>query len=96
MAGAGGIYAEILKDTTFRVIPISKNDAQQMLKELRVYPILKGARGSRGVNLKKIEQYLLAISQLITDFPQIKELDFNPVICTSKSAIVVDTKIILY
>ena len=95
MAGAGGIYAEILKDTTFRVIPISKNDAQQMLKELRVYPILKGARGSRGVNLKKIEQYLLAISQLITDFPQIKELDFNPVICTSKSAIVVDAKILL-
>jgi len=95
MAGAGGIYAEILKDTAFRVIPISKNDAQQMLKELRIYPILKVARGGRGVNLKKIEQYLLAISQLITDSPQIKELDFNPVICTSKSAIVVDAKILL-
>jgi len=95
MAGAGGIYAEILKDTAFRVIPITKNDAQQMLEELKIYPILKGARGSRGVPLEKIAQYLLAISQLIIDFPQIKELDFNPVICTSKSAIVVDAKILL-
>jgi len=95
MAGAGGIYAEILKDTAFRVIPIIESDAQQMLKELRIYPILKGARGGKGVSLKKIEQYLLAISQLITDFPQIKELDFNPVICTSKLAIVVDAKILL-
>ena len=95
MAGAGGIYTEILKDTAFRVIPISKNNALQMLRELRIYPILKGARGSRGVNLGKIERYLLAISQLIIDFPQIKELDFNPVICTSKSAVVVDAKIVL-
>ena len=95
LAGAGGIYAEILKDTAFRVIPISKSNAQQMLKELKVYPILKGARGGKGVNLKKITQYLLAISQLITDFPQIKELDFNPVICTPESAVVVDAKILL-
>jgi len=66
-----------------------------MLKELKVYPILKGARGGKGVNLKKITQYLLAISQLITDSPQIKELDFNPVICTPESAVVVDAKILL-
>jgi len=95
MVGAGGIYTETLKDTSVRIAPINKDDAQEMLEELKIYPLLKGARGKRGVNLEKIKQYLLAISLLVTDFPQIEELDINPLICNLKTAIAVDIKIIL-
>ena len=95
MIGAGGIYTEVLKDIVFRAIPINRYDAQQMIKKLKIYPILKGARGDGGINLKIIEQYLLSTSQLIIDLPQISQLDFNPIICDSQSATVVDAKIIV-
>jgi len=95
MAGAGGIYTEILKDNSFRALPLVENDAQEMLEELAIYPLLRGARGKEAVNLSKIKQSLFALSQLTTDFPQIKELDLNPLVCSSKSAVAVDIKILL-
>ena len=94
MTGAGGIYTEVLKDNSFRALPLAENDAQEMLGELAIYPLLRGARGKEAVNLSKIKQTLLALSQLATDFPQIKELDLNPLICSSKSAVAADIKIL--
>ncbi len=94
MTGAGGIYTEVLKDNSFRALPLNKNDAQEMLGELVIYPLLRGARGKEAVNLSKIKQTLLTLSQLATDFPQIKELDLNPLVCSPKSAVAADIKIL--
>ena len=95
MTGAGGIYTEVLKDNSFRALPLAENDAQEMLGELTIYPLLQGARGKEAVNLSKIKQSLFALSQLTTDFPQLKELDLNPLVCSSKSAVADDIKILL-
>lgn len=94
MVGAGGIYAEIWQDQSFRVLPITKNDAQEMLAELKIYPILKGARGKKNINLDKIEEALLAIDKLVEAVPQIDQLDINPLIVGQK-ATAVDIKISL-
>ncbi len=94
MVGAGGIYTEIWQDQSFRVLPITKNDAQEMLAELKIYPILKGARGQKNINLGKIEETLLAIDKLIEAVPQIDQLDINPLIVGQK-ATAVDIKISL-
>ena len=94
MTGAGGIYTEVLKDNSFRALPLNENDAQEMLGELAIYPLLRGARGKEAVNLNKIKQTLLTLSQLVADFPQIKELDLNPLVCSPKSAVAADIKIL--
>ena len=93
MVGAGGIYSEILKDISFRAIPIKKENAQTMIKELKMYSILKGSRGEASVDFDKIENVLLSLSQLIQNFPQITVIDINPLIVTPQSATAVDVVI---
>jgi len=93
MVGAGGIYSEILKDISFRAIPVKKENAQTMIKELKMYSILKGSRGEASVNFDKIENTLLSLSELIQNFSQITAIDINPLIVTSKSAVAVDAVI---
>jgi len=78
MFGLGGIFVEVMKDITFHLAPITHDEAMQMLKETRSYELLMGARGQARVNLSAIASGLQRISQLGTDFPQIKELDINP------------------
>ncbi len=92
--GTGGIYTEILKDITFRVLPIKKEDIQEMIKELKSYPILKGARNNKEINFKELEKVLLLTSELAKKYPEIKELDINPLIVNSQKAIVADARII--
>lgn len=79
MFGLGGIYVEVLKDVSFRIAPLDKNDAIEMIKEIRAYEILKGTRGRKGYNINAIVELLLKISQLSLDFPEILELDLNPI-----------------
>jgi len=78
MFGLGGIFVEVLKDVTFHLAPITRDEALQMLQSTRSYALLKGARGQPPVDLEVIAEALQRISQLATDFPQIKELDINP------------------
>jgi len=80
MFGLGGIFVEIMKDVTFHLAPITAEEAMQMLMGTRSYALLKGARGQAGVDLPGIANGLQRISQLVTDFPQITELDINPFI----------------
>jgi len=96
MFGIGGIFAEILKDISFRLAPITKTEAREMIKEIKGYKILKGYRGQKSVNLPKLEEILLSLSDLISKENKIKEVDLNPVIVDSKKAIVVDAKIIIH
>jgi len=95
MFGLGGIFVELLKDVAFRIAPITEADAQEMITEVKAYPILKGYRGSPSVDIKAIADVLLNTSRLVMDYPEIKELDLNPVIAYEKGVKTVDARMIL-
>jgi acyl-CoA synthetase (NDP forming) len=79
MFGLGGVYTELLKDISFRMLPIQRRDAQEMVKEIRGYPLLNGMRGGPKCDTQALEDLLLNVSQLISAHPEIDELDLNPV-----------------
>ena len=96
MLGLGGIYTEIFKDVSFRVLPITKKDAEEMLENLKGKQILKGFRGSQAVNTDVISNALINIGNLGIDMaPYYESIDFNPVIVYPNDYCVVDAKIIL-
>ncbi len=78
MFGMGGIMVEVLKDVSFHLAPLTANEAKQMLVDTKTYKILKGVRGQEGVDIDKIAEGLQRLSQLVTEFPQILEMDINP------------------
>ncbi|RJP64127.1 MAG: CoA-binding protein [Candidatus Abyssobacteria bacterium SURF_17] len=78
MFGLGGIYVEIMKDVAFRIAPLSIDNAQEMVREIKSFPLLQGARGEKPVHIEAIVEALLRFSQLVTDFPEIYEMDINP------------------
>jgi acetyltransferase len=78
MFGLGGIFVEVMKDVTFHIAPITSEEAMQMLEGTRSFELLKGARGQASVDISAIAESLQRISQLVTDFPQILEMDINP------------------
>jgi len=80
MFGLGGIYVEAFKDVTFRIVPIREAAAGKMVRELRTSSVLEGVRGEPPSDLPAIEDALRRLSQLANDFPQIAELDINPLI----------------
>jgi acetyl-CoA synthetase (ADP-forming) len=91
--GLGGIFTEILKDVSFRICPITEQDAELMIQEIKGYSILKGYRNS-SANIKSIKQILMKTSELAKKYPKIKELDINPLIVNEKQATIVDARII--
>lgn len=95
MFGLGGIFVESLKDVTFRVIPIKRSDAKEMIKEIRGYKILQGVRGLKPVNFMALEKCLLAVSEMVWRSKKIKELDINPLFANEKGVIAVDVRIIV-
>jgi acyl-CoA synthetase (NDP forming) len=95
MFGLGGILVELLKDVSFRVIPVERRDAQEMIKEIKGYPLLQGYRGKEPANLSALVEIILKISKLIEENPQIKELELNPVFAYQNKAVAVDARIIL-
>jgi acyl-CoA synthetase (NDP forming) len=95
MFGFGGIFVEVLKDVSFRIAPITEEDAREMISEVKAYPILKGYRGQPPADIDTIAKILLGISKLVMDHQEIKELDLNPVMVYEKGAKTVDARIIL-
>jgi acetyl coenzyme A synthetase (ADP forming)-like protein len=83
MFGMGGRYVEILRDVTFRVLPMTDLDAREMVRGIRAFPLLEGVRGESRVDIELIEELILRLSQLVNDIEGIAELDLNPVIITS-------------
>jgi acetyl-CoA synthetase (ADP-forming) len=96
MFGLGGVFVEVLKDVSFRVVPLEPRDAKQMVREIDALPILEGIRGQDGADLEALEDLLLSISKLIERRPEIAELDLNPVFAYSDGAIAVDARIVLH
>lgn len=78
MFGMGGIFVEVLKDVSFYLAPLTNDEARQMLQATRTYKMLTGARGREGVDLDALAEALQRLSQLVTEFPQIQEMDINP------------------
>ncbi len=97
MFGLGGIFVEVMKDVTFYLAPITADEAMQMLQNTRSYALLQGARGQSPVDMEAIATSLQRISQLVTDYPQIQELDINPFIVgeVGTEAYVADARITL-
>lgn len=93
--GLGGIYVEVLKDVVFRLIPIEREDATEMIAEIKAAKILDGIRGQPPVDKKALIDLLIKTSQFIDQNPEIEELDLNPVFASDKGVSVVDARIIL-
>lgn len=95
MFGLGGIFVELLKDVTFKVAPITREDAQEMVTKVKAYPLLKGYRNTPPADIDAIVDILLNTSKLVMDYPEIKELDLNPIMAYEQGAKTVDARIIL-
>jgi acyl-CoA synthetase (NDP forming) len=95
MFGLGGIFVEILRDVAYRLAPASRAELEAMVREVKGYPLLTGARGREPVNLPALIQTLQAAAWLLADFPEIIELDLNPVLVGPESAIVADGRAVL-
>ncbi len=93
--GIGGIFTEIYKDVTFRLIPITKEDVKEMMSEIKGKKIFEGFRGLPQVKTEELTNLMLKISKLVEENPIIKEMDLNPVVATEKGLITIDARIIL-
>ncbi|HDK27360.1 MAG TPA: acetyl-CoA synthetase, partial [Candidatus Atribacteria bacterium] len=95
MFGLGGIFVEVLKDISFRILPIEEIDAREMITEIKGYEILKGARGNPPRDIRAIEEVLMKVSKLTMKNPEINEIDLNPIFVFEKGIQVVDARMIL-
>jgi acetate---CoA ligase (ADP-forming) subunit beta len=95
MFGLGGIFVELLKDVSFRVAPLTSGDAQEMITQLKAFPLLKGYRNTPPADIDALIRIICSTSRLVMENPDIKELDLNPIMAYSKSAKIVDARIIL-
>jgi len=92
--GLGGIFVEIMQDVAMRIAPVKIDDAIEMIKEIKAYPILKGARGTKPAEIRKIAEIIIKISELSIKEKSIKEIDLNPIIIEGKEINIVDIRII--
>ena len=93
--GLGGVLVEVLKDITFRLAPASKEDALSMLDGIKAAEILKGVRGAEPVSREALASLIQNVSQLISDFPEIAEMDLNPVFASKGGAVAADVRIVM-
>ncbi len=95
MFGLGGIFVEVLKDVNFKIAPLTSTDAEDMITQLKAYPLLKGFRNTPPADIEALVSILCNVSRLVMDNPEIKELDLNPVLAYQIGAKTVDARIIL-
>ncbi len=93
--GLGGILVEVLKDATFRLAPASKDDALSMLDGIKAAELLKGVRGAKGVDREALAAMIVNVSELVSDFPEIEELDLNPVFASDRGAVAADVRVVV-
>ena len=95
MFGLGGIFVEVLKDVSFRILPITELDAKEMIGEIKGYPILKGVRGEPPKDIAALEEVLVRVSTLAMENPEVQEIDLNPILVYVEGLQIVDARIIL-
>ncbi|MCH8346238.1 MAG: acetate--CoA ligase family protein [Chloroflexi bacterium] len=95
MFGLGGVLVEVLKDVSFRIVPLEPRDARQMVREIKGFPVLQGFRGQDPADLEALEKLLLKVSAFVDAHPEIEELDLNPVFAYKDGALAVDARIVV-
>lgn len=95
MFGLGGIFVEVLKDVSFRLPPVTKEEALEMISEIKGFPVLKGYRNLKSADLDALTEIIAKTSQMVIDMPEIDEIDLNPIFVHEKGAVAVDARIIL-
>jgi acetyl coenzyme A synthetase (ADP forming)-like protein len=93
--GMGGVLVEVLKDVTFRLAPATAQDAGSMLDGIQAAEVLKGVRGAKPVNREALQDAIVRVSQLVSEFPEISEMDLNPVFASEEGAIAADVRIVV-
>jgi len=96
MFGLGGIFVEVYRDVSFRLIPLTEPDAAAMIREIKASPVLQGVRGGRPADLQALADLLLKVSRMAEENPEIAEMDLNPIIVYEKGLSVVDARILLH
>jgi acetyltransferase len=94
MFGLGGIFVETLKDVAFRICPLDETDAREMIREIKAFPVLAGARGTQAADLDALAKLLLSVSRALLEHPEIRELDLNPVKVHGQGLLALDARII--
>jgi len=95
MFGLGGVYVEALRDVVFRVHPVTRTDAFEMIRGIRGFPLLEGVRGEAGVDLDSLAEVIQRISQLVADHERIEEMDLNPFLARESGGVAVDARMTL-
>jgi acetate---CoA ligase (ADP-forming) subunit beta len=95
MFGLGGVFVEILEDVSFRIVPLEQRDAHDLIREIKGFPLLDGARGQEKADVAALEQLVLKVSEVMNSNPDIAELDLNPVFAYVDGAVAVDAHIVL-
>ncbi|MBK6560126.1 acetate--CoA ligase family protein [Candidatus Amarobacter glycogenicus] len=95
MFGLGGIMVEVLKDVSFRLVPLAEKDADQMINEIKGRPVLEGVRGQPAADLKALRTTILKVSEFVQKHPEVRELDLNPVFAYPDGALAVDARIVV-
>jgi acyl-CoA synthetase (NDP forming) len=95
MFGLGGIMVEVLKDVSFRIVPLAERDAQQMIDEIKGRPVLSGVRGQPPADIEALKRTILKVSEFVAAHPEVQELDLNPVFAYPDGALAVDARIIV-
>jgi acetyltransferase len=95
MFGLGGIFVEVLKDVSFGIAPVTPCESERMVESLRAYPLLEGMRSQPGVDISAIAECIRRTSQMLTDHPEIRELDINPLIVWQKGVSAADVRVML-
>ena len=93
--GLGGVLVEVMKDITFRMAPVSENEALSMLDSIAAAAVLRGVRGGKGIDRAALADIICKVSKLVNDIPEIQEVDLNPIFATEKGACAVDVRIVL-
>ena len=95
MFGLGGVFVEVLKDVSFRIVPLEPRDARQMIRDIQGFPVLEGFRGQEPADLAALEDMLMRLSAFVEEQPEIQELDLNPIFAYKDGALAVDARIVL-
>lgn len=96
MFGLGGIFVEVYRDVSFRLVPLTEPDAAAMIREIKASPVLQGVRGGRPADLKALADLLLTVSRIAVENPEIAEVDLNPIIVYEEGLSVVDARVLLH
>ena len=95
MFGLGGIFVEVWRDVVFRMAPVARSEAREMIEGIKAVKLLAGVRGQAAVDYRALEDVLLRVSQLLKDFPEISELDINTLMAYPDGAMAADARVVV-